>query len=93
MTAPARFRASPDALATRVGDEIVLVHVGTDQIYVLNRTGARVWELLTADVDRARLTDRLLDEFDAPRAELTTEVDALIRSLLEGRLLTPHEDG
>ena len=29
-----------------VGDEVVLVHLRTNRIYTLNRTGARFWELL-----------------------------------------------
>ena len=63
----ARFRTSPDALATRVGDEIVLVHTVTDQIYVLNRTGARVWELLCDELDRTEIESRLAGEFDVAR--------------------------
>ncbi len=67
---PARFRSSPDALATRVGDEIVLVDLKTDQIYSLNRTAARIWELLCADCDRAEVERRMLEEFDVTPAEL-----------------------
>jgi len=94
MTAspPGRFRPSPDALATRVGDEIVLVHTGTDQIYVLNRTGARLWELLCADRDRGEIERRLLDEFEVAPAELASEVEALIGSLLDGELITAIGD-
>lgn len=88
-----RFRASPDALATRVGDEIVLVHTVTDQIYVLNRTGARVWELLCGELDRTEIESRLAGEFDVAHADLASEVDALIASLLESRLIAELGDG
>jgi len=33
---------SPDTVATRVGDEVVLVDLKTDRIYTLNRTAARI---------------------------------------------------
>jgi hypothetical protein len=88
-----RFLPSPDALATRVGDEIVLVHTRTDKIYVLNRTGARVWELIGAALDRHEVAGRLADEFQARPDEIGREVDALIDALVEGRLLVGrHED-
>jgi len=87
-----RFRASPDALATRVGDEVVVVHTATDQIYALNRTGARVWELLCGELDRAEIEARLGAEFDAPRMALSADVDDLIASLLASRLITELRD-
>ena len=65
-----RFRPSRDALATRVGDEIVLVHTVTDRIYVLNRTGARVWELLCGELDQTEIESRLAEEFDVAHADL-----------------------
>jgi hypothetical protein len=86
-SAAERFEPSADALATRVGDEIVLVHTRTDKIYVLNRTGARVWELLDGALERGQLAERLADEFDATPDQLAREVDALIDALLEGHLI------
>jgi hypothetical protein len=84
---PARFRSSPDALATRVGDEIVLVDLKTDQIYSLNRTAARIWELLCADCDRAEVERRMLEEFDVTPAEVAEAIDALVASMTRGGLL------
>ena len=88
-----RFRASPDALATRVGDEIVLVHTVTDRIYVLNRTGARVWELLCGELDRTEIESQLAGEFEVANADLAAEVGGLIASLVESRLITELGDG
>ena len=65
----------------------------TDQIYVLNRTGARVWELLCAELDRAEIESRLAGEFDVAHADLAAEVGGLIVSLVERRLLTEVGNG
>ncbi len=40
------WRCSPDVTARRLGENIVLVHLGTDRIYELNPTAARIWELI-----------------------------------------------
>ena len=88
-TVHARYRASPDALATRVGDEIVLVNVKTDQIYSLNGTAARLWELITSDRDRADVERCMMMEFDVAVAELTEAIDDVVRSLTRDGLLVP----
>lgn len=74
-------RPSPDVVAKRLGDSVVLVHMGTNRISELNRTGARLWELLTEGYDRAEIEERMLQEFDVNRAQLTAEIDALLSSL------------
>ena len=84
---PARFRSSPDALATRVGDEIVLVDLKTDKIYSLNRTAARIWELMCADCDRAEVERRMLEEFDVTPGRLAEAVDEVITSMTQDGLL------
>jgi len=84
---PARFRSSPDALATRVGDEIGLVDLKTDKIYSLNRTAARIWELMCADCDRAEVERRMLEEFDVARGELAEAIDELVTSMTQDGLL------
>jgi hypothetical protein len=82
-----RFRSSPDALATRVGEEIVLVDLKTDRIYSLNRTAARIWELVCADCDRTEVERRMLEEFDVPPAQLAEAIDEVIESMTRDGLL------
>ena len=86
-----RFQPSPDTVATRVGDEIVLVHMKTDRIYVLNRTGARLWELLSADCDRTEIQQRMLGEFDVGPAVLERQLDELLASLAGDSLISVNE--
>ena len=82
-----RFRSSPDALATRVGEEIVLVDLKTDQIYSLNRTAARIWELLCADCDRAELERHMLEEFEVTPDQLAEAIDDLVMTMTRDGLL------
>jgi hypothetical protein len=83
----ARFRSSPDALAPRVGDEIVLVDLRTDRIYSLNRTAARIWELMCADYDRAEVEHRMLEEFDVTPGQLAEAIDELVVTMTQDGLL------
>jgi hypothetical protein len=84
-----RFRSSPDAVATRVGDEIVLVDLKSDLIYALNRTAARAWELLCEEYDRSDVERRMLEEFDVTPGELAEAIDGLVAALTKNGLLVP----
>lgn len=86
-----RFRSSPDAVATRAGEEIVLVDLKTDRIYSLNRTAARAWELLCEECDRAEVERRMLQEFDVTPGDLAEAIDELVASLTQSGLLVRCE--
>lgn len=85
------FRPDPDVVAQRLGDEIVLVHMNTDRIFVLNRTGARLWELLCEQLDREAIRQRLVSEFDVDEAQVVGEVDDLLRALMNEQMIAQHE--
>ena len=77
-----------DVVYRELNGEIVLVHLGTDNIYALNETGALFWELLVAGSDRAAIRERLLQEFAVEPAELDVEIDALVAELARAGLVT-----
>ena len=68
----------PDVAFQRVGDEVVLVHLKTNQIFALNETGARFWELLAEGRDRPEIEGALLAEFDVSPRRSPREIDALL---------------
>jgi hypothetical protein len=68
------IRTSPDVVARRLEDEIVLVNLTTNRIFSLNRTGGRYWELLDEGLEQEVIVGRLLDEFDVDRPTLEQEI-------------------
>jgi hypothetical protein len=74
-------RPSPDVVFQEVEGDTVLVHLRTNRMYALNRTGARLWHFLTAGHDRQRIAEELAREFDADLDRITEEVDALLEQL------------
>jgi PqqD family protein of HPr-rel-A system len=67
--------------ARRPRDELVLYHPDTTQIYTLNETGARFWELLAESSDREGIEAALEAEFDVTSDEVSAEVDRLVAEL------------
>jgi hypothetical protein len=76
----------PNVLAKQVGDEIVLVHLETNRVFELNRTGAFLWDALGSGSTRDELEERLALEFDFVRDELGRELDDLLSQLASERL-------
>lgn len=83
-----KIKTNPDVLFKRLGDEIVLFHLGSDRFYELNGTAARFWELLSEGHDDAEIRRRMLDEFAVDPDQLAREADTLISSLRHEDLIT-----
>lgn len=53
----------PNIVFRRLGDEVITVNLATDQIFELNRSAARVWELAVAGLSLSQIQGRLMAEF------------------------------
>lgn len=81
-----------DVISRPFGDAAVLVDLATNQIFELNRTGYRIWELLEQEMDRAGIAEALQQEFDVDRARLEAEIDELLSELRRENLVTEGDD-
>ena len=81
------FRHSEHVVASRLGDAGVLVHLRSNQIFELNATGVRVWELIGEGHDLEGIEQRLEAEFDVDRVRLHREIAELIGALCQQGLL------
>jgi hypothetical protein len=77
----------PDVVWRRVGEEAVLVNLKTNQIYSLNHTGARLWELIGAGHDREGAEAALIREFDVEEGDLRKEVADMLEALAKEGLI------
>jgi hypothetical protein len=87
-----RLRPSPDVVHQRLEGEIVLVNLKTNRIFALNRTGARLWELLEVGCDRSEISRQMQAEFDVDAAQLEQEIEALLSSLLDEELVVSTDE-
>jgi Coenzyme PQQ synthesis protein D (PqqD) len=82
-----RLEPTDEVVGQRLGDGTVLVHLKTNRIFELSRTGGRFWELLQSESDRDRIEEQLRSEFDVSDQQLADEVDGLISSLADEDLV------
>ena len=81
------IRPSKDVVSRQVGDEIVLVHLQSEEMYSLNPTGARAWELLGQGHDQGAIEATLSEEYEINREEIRRELEALFDELERSRLI------
>jgi Coenzyme PQQ synthesis protein D (PqqD) len=89
-TLRASVQPHPDVMAQHVNEEIVLVHLLSNQIYTLNGTATRLWELLETGHDLSSCIQTLLGEYDVTRAELEDDVNTIVETLTELNFLVSH---
>jgi hypothetical protein len=79
----------PSQVMTRqVGDETVLLHLGTGTYYGLDSVGQSIWLLMRDGKTLAEICDLLLQEYDVTREALTRDVVELADKLLAQGLIT-----
>jgi Coenzyme PQQ synthesis protein D (PqqD) len=86
LTAESRIQPSTSVVWRRVEGSIILVDLGTNKTYELNRTGGRLWELLDGGSSYGDALATLGAEFEVGHEELRAEASKLISLLLQERL-------
>jgi hypothetical protein len=89
----ANFKVSPNVVAQRVEDQIVVVNLETNRIFALNSTGARLWELLSEGHDESEIHAQLREEYAVEGNELRDEIEGLLAQLNAEALVEPCNDG
>lgn len=91
QTQATRYRASPEVIARKMGDGIVIVHIDTNRIFELNSTASRLWELLLAGSTCAHAQRTLLEEYSVSESQLSEEVQTILAQWRAEKLVIPDE--
>jgi hypothetical protein len=81
-------RPTEDLLTRSVGDDLVLLELGTEQYYALDEVGAAMWEAILASPSLQAARDQLLERFDVSAEELTSDLLELVDHLRSIGLVT-----
>lgn len=84
---PAALTLRPDVVFRRLDEGGVLVNLATNQIYELNETATKIWEMLRDSEGTEWLVSRLAEEFDVDPDTADREVKTLIADLRSEGLL------
>ena len=87
------MKYSPDAdvLVKQIGEETVLIHLGTDRVLHTNLTGSRVWSLLAEGHADSDIVALLGAEYQRPDEQIQDEVAGFLKQLVEEGLVKPAD--
>jgi hypothetical protein len=82
-----RIEISPDVLQQKVDSEVVLLDLRSECYFGLNEVGARIWELLVAEVSMGEIPDVITKEFQVEPRQVRDDLALLVGELLEAGLI------
>lgn len=88
MTSDETFDVPAGVAARRVGNETVILDLGSGHYYSLNEVGTRIWELVAEGRSLDAVCAALVEEFDADRALIDADATSLIEDLVANGLLS-----
>jgi len=77
----------PNAVARQVGEETVILHLGSGTYFGLDAVGARIWQLIAEGKSLDEICDVILDEYEVSRPDLERDLEILIEDLLKQDLI------
>lgn len=86
-----QFWPSPEVRLRVVRGEAILLDLASEEIFRLNETGSRIWQLLNEHHDPEIVQEALLKELDVDMSVLRNDLAELLNQLLEASLIT-NED-
>jgi hypothetical protein len=81
---------NPAVTSQRIGDDAVLIDLRTNEIYEMNRTASRMWQLLGDGLGIDEIERQLEAEFEIEAEELHHQIDSFLATLLDAKLVE-HE--
>lgn len=81
-------KKNPEIIGKHVKGEIVLLNPVSGKYYGLNKGGGAFWEKIDGARSVAEIAAMLLDEFNVEKERLLKDLDDLIKSLTENKLIT-----
>ena len=82
-------RRNPRAAARVIAGEALILTPEDSLLHTLNPVATRVWELLEHETDRERLAETIAAEYDVSPETARNDIDELLASLVEKKVLVP----
>ena len=82
MKAETKMVIPAQVMSRQVGDETVILDLGSGMYFGLDPVGARIWQLLSEGHQLDAIVAALLAEYEVPEDQLRQDVNALVDELV-----------
>jgi hypothetical protein len=86
------YRRNPNMVFREIAGEMILVPINrkaeeANSIFLLNETGALIWEFTDGVRSLDQIADRILEEYQAERETVENDLEQYVRDMLEAGAL------
>lgn len=85
------FHIAPSVASARCVDEVFVLNKKTGRYYKLDDISTELWPLLRTPISLPDILESLGEVFEMPPRELTDDIVALLRRLMEYGIVTSRE--
>ena len=89
---PEKVLINPYVVAQDVDDEIVLLHMETEQYFSLDDIGTKMWKLLTEKDTVQEVLQAMLSLYNVDETRLRNDLEKLISRLVEAKLISIQDN-
>ena len=83
----ARYSVSPEVVESKVGNEMVLLHLGSGTYFSLDVLGTRIWEALKVTTPLPAICATIAGEFRVPVDQVEDYTRALLTELTDHQII------
>lgn len=87
MNNPENIVILTTTISRRIGEETLLINLVTNEVYTLNVTASRYWELLSSGKKSDEIIAVLKEEFEVSDSVLRREIDSIKDQLSEKKFI------
>jgi len=88
MSEGTAIRVAEGIVWTRVDDEVIAIDPHTERFFGLRGAGIEAWEAIVRGASADDALAAILARYDVPAAQAKADLDSLLDSLLERRLIS-----
>ena len=81
-------KKNPDIIGKNVRGEMVLLNPLSGKYYGLNKVGCAFWEKVDGKRSLSEIVSLLLEDFNVEKERLIQDIEDLIKTLTENKLIT-----
>ena len=89
---PDKVLINPNVVAQDVDDEIVLLHMETEQYFSLDDVGTELWKLLIEKDTVQDVLQAMLALYNVDETRLRNDLEKLISRLVEAKLISIQDN-
>jgi len=94
LTLKHRMQPNKEEVAAKVMDgEAILINLSNGVYYSMGKAGAMVWELVEQNYSVEEMIEAVAARYEVSAKQVQTDVEQLVRQLLEEKLVLAAEDG